>query len=186
MIDTYDQHFKIVGIDPGTTTLGVALLAFDFDTKKLSLIEARTFSSDNTIQRYPHLREVYGDRYAKIHSHRTNLLNYFNDNSPHALASEAPFFGRLPQPYAALTECVYALRLAAMDYDIYRPLHVYDPATVKKNVGVSGKSGDKEAMRTAIKKTGILNEEQLENIAQYDEHAIDAIAVAYSHYLTLA
>ena len=182
MIDTNDNEYRIVGIDPGTITLGVALLGFDLQSEKLHLIEATTYSSEEMIHRYPNLRDTHGDRFAKIYAHRMNLLNYFRYKQPHAISSEAPFFGRLPQPYAALTECVYSIRLATLDYDICCPLHVYDPATVKKNVGVSGKSGDKTAMRNAVKKLAVAEDEVIDTL---DEHAVDAIAVAYTHYLTL-
>lgn len=178
-------HFRIVGIDPGTNTLGVALLSYDLVNQSLLVDEALTFTADTMIHRYPNIIDAQGERYARIHAHRENLKQYFQTHQPHAIASEAPYFRRLVQAFASLTECVYAIRMAAYDYDQFRPLHTIDPATVKKSVGVSGKSGDKEEMRKAILRLGILTTAQEETLHLLDEHAIDAIAVAYTHFRTL-
>jgi Holliday junction resolvasome RuvABC endonuclease subunit len=178
--------YRIVGIDPGTNTLGVASLGFDLEQKTLALEEATTFTANHLTHRFPGMVDVHGERFARIHTHRCRLLEYFQTRQPHAIASESPFFGRLAQPYAALTECVYGIRLAVQDYDCLKPLNTYDPATVKKNIGVSGKSGDKDAMRRAVLALPFIQPHQHPYLATIDEHAIDAIAVGYSHFLMLA
>lgn len=102
----------------------------------------------------------------------------------HGVASECPYMGRFPQAYAALTECLTSIRSAVHDYDPTLVLHEIDPATVKMNVNVNGKSGDKQLMTNAVTeliKTGRILNTGLVNIGLLDEHAIDAIAVGYAH-----
>lgn len=182
------QHpsmYRIVGIDPGTNTLGVSLLGLDLDTQQLELIEAMTLTAEHRLHLYQQVAAVYGERQAKLRAHYDALCQYFRQVEPHAISSESPFMGRLPQAFAALTECVQTIRQATEAYDNQKPLSVYDPATVKKKVKVSGKSGDKEAMRRAVMGLTFIRPDQLPFLESADEHTIDAIAVAYCHYLHL-
>lgn len=178
-------EYRIVSIDPGTNTLGVSLLSLDLESKELSLIEAMTLTAEHRLHLYRTHAEVYGDRQAKLRAHFDALVHYFNQVHPHAVASESPYMGRLPQAFGALTECVHTIRLAVERYDRHMPLHTYDPATVKKSVKVSGKSGDKEAMRRGVKMLPFVRSDQQDFLDRVDEHSIDAIAVGFCHYKQL-
>ncbi len=178
----HPSRYRIVSIDPGTNTLGLALLELDLEVGQLSLVEAMTLTAEHRLHLYRTHADIYGERQAKLRSHSDALIHYFNQVQPHAVASESPYMGRLPQAYAALVECVQTIRLAVEQYDRHLPLHTYDPATVKKTVGVSGKSGDKEAMRRGVKALSFIRDDQQLFLDQTDEHSVDAIAVGYCHY----
>jgi Holliday junction resolvasome RuvABC endonuclease subunit len=171
----------IVGIDPGSETLGCAVMTFDIRTFEILKIQAQTYYGS----RLPRSRwqiEVHGERTSRIWSHETNLLDIFNQHMPIAIVCESPFINmRRPQAYSALTEVVCAIRSAVHQYDIWRPLYLVEPSVAKKVVGAKG-NADKDEVRQAIRQLPELFD-HIENFESLDEHSVDAIAVAYSQYL---
>ena len=178
----YDEcgTYRIVALDPGTAALGVAVIDVDPETGHLYVNHATTLDVLKEAQRYPQIAALHGDRVSKLHALERALVRIFLAWKPDQIVSEAPYMGRFPQAYAALVECVTSIRRAVMSYDRTLPLPTIDPATVKKSVGVSGKSGDKSAMLSAIQSRDDLT--LCVNLSDLDEHAIDAIAVGYAHY----
>lgn len=68
-------------------------------------------------------------------------------------------------------------------YDPYAVLHTVDPPTVKKAVGVLGKIKGKDKKSPVKDKVAQLSALYLEkDIESLDEHAVDAVAVAYACY----
>lgn len=172
------ERFRIVGIDPGTDTLGVAGIEVDLATREVVLLEVRTFSGTQLARHYPNVVAVHGERTARLWAHEDNLYGYFTYMQPHCVISESPFMGRFPQAFAALTECMAAIQRAVYRYDPFLPLLTVDPPTVKKLVGVQGKGTTKDDV-----KRGLLNLTYLQNpynidIASLDEHSVDAVVVA--------
>ena len=172
------RPLRIVGIDPGTDTLGAAALDVDLATRRVALLEVVTFSGSQMARAYPYISHVHGDRTARLRSHEENLYGYFHYLQPHNVICESPFLGRFPQAFAALTECVSYIRRAVWRYDPMMPLYLVDPPTVKLLVGVKGKGKTKEDV-----KQGLLRFQGLENpsnidISSLDEHSVDAIVVA--------
>lgn len=178
-VGPFDSRYRVVGIDPGTDTLGVSLIEVDLRTSELILLDSVTYRGQLLARSDPLRIEKHGDRFARLMGHRSNLLYYFQQAQPHAFACEAPYMGRFPQAYAALTECVLVIKQAVELYDPFKKLYLYDPPTVKKSVSVNGKSGDKEAMRRAISQLRDLQNPSGISFAVLDEHSIDSIAVSY-------
>lgn len=172
------RPLRIVGIDPGTDTLGAATLDVDLATRRVALLEVRTFSGMTMARNYPNLAFVHGDRTARLRSHEDNLFGYFNYMQPHNVVCESPFLGKFPQAFAALTECISYIRRAVWRYDPWMPLLLVDPPTVKLLVGVKGRGKTKDDV-----KQGLLDFQGLDNpfnidISSLDEHSVDAIVVA--------
>lgn len=177
------RPYRIVGLDPGTDTFGAACLDLDLGTKQLELVEVNTFSGEQLSRSLPYVAQVYGDRTARLMAHEQNLLGYFKYLQPHCIISESPFLGRFPQAFAALTECVSAIRRAVMQYDGFMPLLVVDPPTVKLAVGVKGKGKTKDDVKDGLQKliaSGKLLNTVGVDIDALDEHSVDAIVVAYT------
>lgn len=177
-----DTPLRIVGIDPGTDTLGASVLDVSLVTGKISIVTAATFRGSQMAKDYEWIERVHGSKAARLKSHEENLLRMFHYYRPHEVVCETPYMGRFPAAYAALIECVNMIRSALMQYDDHMPLLTVDPPNVKKAFGVSGKSGDKGLMREAL--IGKVERHELFNtinvpISMLDEHAIDSIAVAY-------
>lgn len=171
------EPYRIVSIDPGTDTLGTAVIDIDLEHRQVGVAEVYLFKGSQLQRHFPQVAQIHGDRMARLMGHEENLLGFFQYARPHCVISEAPYYGRLATPFAALTECVSAIRRAVYRYDPLMPLYLIDPASVKKNVGVSGKSNDKTLMTQALLRLKELGNPSGIPIADLDEHSVDAIAV---------
>lgn len=172
---------RMVSIDPGTSTIGVAVHEFDDRLLKMIVVDAATIDAGFLAHRYYEDRvRTHGDKHARLYALRIAILRYLNAWSPATVCCEAPYMGRFPQAYGALVESISAIRYGIELYDPAMRLYLFDPATVKVAVGVSGKSGDKNAIRGAIRRQADL--ELRVNVDLLDEHAVDAIAVGYTHF----
>ena len=174
-----NEPYRIVSIDPGTNTLGVALLEVDLVYFNITLLNAFTLNSGTNIHAFPTVLESHGERYTKLFSHSQNLLIIFNQYHPHSVICESPFLGRFPQAFEALVECKIMIRNALLSHDPSMPLETVDPPTAKLAVGAPGRGGDKEVVKKAILNLDNLVLPNVNFIESLDEHSIDAIAVGY-------
>lgn len=182
----YPAPLRICGIDPGTNTLGVAIIDLDLQTGARTLVDARTFDVTKNQREYHNLFAIHGDSEGRLQMLEDALSNYFGWFRPHTVVSESPYLrARLVSAFRALTLCLSRIRAALIRHDRFMPLYLADPMTVKAAVGVRSKGAkDKEALskenvKAAVMKLGLLNPGNID-IASLDEHSIDAIAVACS------
>jgi len=179
---------SIIGIDPGTDTLGVANIYFDIPTLQIVSTQAQTLKGAKNASG-SWISEINGDRWGRIESHYANLFQIFNHYQPLEIACEAPFINRgQPQAGLALTEVVAMIKHAVVLHDSWKRLYMIDPPTVKNAVGVLGRAGGpegKKLMRAAVLAMPELNYNGETPIELLDEHSIDAIAVAYCRYKNL-
>lgn len=180
--------FRIVGIDPGTDTLGVSVLDVHLHDNTIELASSQTFKGSVMARgEYRHIDEYHGNKTARLKAHEDNLYRFFCQWRPHDITSESPYMSaRRPSAYGALVECIGTIRSAMIRYDWMLRLHLIDPPSVKNAVGVGGKSGDKDQMYTAVNR--LVNEGRIQNphgvpVTSLDEHSIDSIAVAYQRAL---
>lgn len=176
----------IIGIDPGSDTLGVWVLWIDLATEEIVRSEAFTLKGARE-GRGSFATEIHGDRHGRIESHRANLLEIFRHYNPLSIAVESPFMSRrMPSAYGALVEVGSAIRRAAFQFDPWRTLTLIDPPTVKRAVGVAGKSGGPEGKKLMLSAVTALDELLYAGeipLLCLDEHSIDALAVAYCHFI---
>jgi len=180
---------SILGIDPGSDTLGVAWIQFDVQTGKIVSTQAKTLHGAKAA-RGNWTTWVHGDRWGRIESHHDTLVQTFRECQPLEIACEAPFINRRqPQAGLALTGVVAIIRHAVMEYDIWKRLYMIDPPTVKMAVGVNGNKGGPEGKRlmqiAVLGLAGELHYSGETPMEMLDEHSIDAIAVAYCRYKNL-
>lgn len=177
-------YASILGIDPGTECLGVACIEFNVVTLEIHGAEAMTFKGSK-LPTPEWVQDLHGDRVGRIWAHRENLLRVLSQVDPISIACESPFFNRMrPQAYGALTEIVYAVRNAIMDYTHYLDLTLIDPPSVKNAVGAKG-NADKHTVHNAVLALPDLNYAGRIPLADLDEHSIDSLAVAYCRYKSL-
>lgn len=176
----------IAGIDPGTETLGFGALKVNVVTLEIIESTAFTFVGSKLAGKDTWYGGVHGSRADRIAAHEDNLVDILHYYSPNLVASESPFFNRaFPQAYGALTETVDAIRNALWRYDSWLSLFMIDPPTVKKAVGAASPTKGmtpkekKELVKWAVMALPDLNYNGPTNIADLDEHSIDALAVAY-------
>lgn len=187
MPDDAESIATIIGIDPGSDTLGVGVI--DFDTHDLEIVSSTAFTLKGTRNaRGTFATLIHGDRLGRIESHRVALLNAFRYYQPLSIASESPFMSRrMPGAYGPLVETIAAVRQAAMQYDLWQEIHLIDPPTVKQSVGVAGNTGGpegKKLMQQAILRIAddVLSYDGDTPVAMLDEHSIDGLAVAFCHF----
>lgn len=168
----------IIGIDPGSRTLGVCLLYFDVVTMEIVNIVPTTYISDN-LPTEPMLSILHSDRVSRVKAHEDNLLQIFLDNNPIAISTEAPFYNpRRPGAYGVLVEVICAIRNAVIRFSDTMPLYQVDPSSVKKAIGAKG-NADKDGVRDYINQIPEIIGKLSVPLDKLDEHSIDATAVAY-------
>lgn len=176
------NHVCIVGIDPGTTNLGFAALEFDIQTLQIHRLYATSFKSQQMVGLDGIIRLSHSERIEKIYAQKDNLVNHFRYFHPSFICCESPFYNRFrPSAYGPLVEILFAIRTAAIEYDPIVKFFTYAPSVIKKAVGAGAISG-KDAVKAAILGNAELATAFTEgDLAGLDEHAIDAIGVAYTH-----
>lgn len=176
--------YRILSIDPGSDTLGIAMIDVDLQHFTATLTHANTIYAGKAIRHHDFVVETFGERQARLNHHAANLRRYLYSAYPHCVVSEAPYMGRFPQAFETLVECLYMLRGVVAEYDPSLCMETIDAPTAKKVVGAPGKrpkgmdkNDYKETVRTGILGLGKLRLAPGVDIWRYDEHAIDAIAV---------
>lgn len=173
------QHARVLGIDPGSDTLGIACLSVDVQTLEIVNTQAITFVGSK-MSMNPWMEQIHSARFARIAAHKQNFLNVFRITTPVAVVCESPFFNPArPNAFAPLVETLDALRQAVWEYDQQLPLDLVDPPTVKRAVGGKG-NADKDMMKQLVMGLPGLNFTGPIPLQFVDEHSIDAIAVGYS------
>lgn len=175
-----DAHFRIMGIDPGSNDLGVAIIEVNPETFDARVVYATTLYLKKLLSLYEQTHEVHGEKIAKLFACEMAMKKLYSTWQPDMVVCESPYMGLYAQAYAALVECVSAIRRSLWEYDPSMPLLTLDPATIKTYMGVSGKSGDKDKIHNAL--CGLTQLTQAIELDELDEHAHDAIAVAYAKY----
>lgn len=176
--DNDNKVIRLIGIDPGSTSLGVSVFEREIDTNKIALLWASTMKGNPFIRQYENMAELNGKRFAKMYGYKCTLLNFFSNWQPNDIVCEGSYMKEFPAAYAALTEIVLTIRLAALEYRSDMAVSIIDPATIKKNIGVKGNSGDKDLIKKKVKELKI-NFYQPQSFESLDEHALDAIAIGY-------
>lgn len=181
-----EQVVNILSIDPGSQTLGLAVLSFDPITLEMKRTQAQTFKGDRLPGMSDHVENSHGAMIARLQAHRTHLYGVMCHYRPHFIASESPFYSsRMPSAYGVLMNTLdLAIRSAMSEYSPYMKLNLIDPPSVKKAVGAKGNDG-KDAVRVALLRICEKLCISPEDIKTLDEHSIDAIAVGYSFYCGL-
>lgn len=170
------NSYTILSIDPGTNCTGVSILQINNDTKAVVILHSETIKAEKLALGYIFVMGIHGLRYAKILSVADRIDKLLRVYSPDLIVTESPYMGRFAQAFAALTELIAEIRNRVFLYNPNMVLNTVEPSIVKKNLGVKGTSGDKNAMREAILKYPLSYRSYIEP-ENLDEHAIDSIAV---------
>ncbi len=180
-----DNYFRLIGIDPGTTHLGVSVYTIEIDT--LNILNSFAFTIDaSRVDCDTWSGSLHGERFYRIGYICQKLCEVFLMYKPLVICAESPFFGmRHPGAYQALTELLTRIRLAVFEYDNWRELKLVPPSIVKQAVGVKG-NADKLAMKEALNNLiNTINYNSDIPFSSLDEHSIDALAVGYYAYKQL-
>lgn len=173
---------SIVGIDPGSSTLGFAVLYFDVRTLKILQTRAFTIKAEK-LARGSWESEVHGDMLGRVKALEDKLFQLFCDLDPYMVASESPFFSRAhPSAFAPLSAVVSAIRYAIGRYDAWKPLYMIDPPSVKNAVGAKGNAGKEDVKKKVLENADVFRFSGPVSLNELDEHSYDAICVAYARF----
>lgn len=173
----------VMGIDPGTVNLGVAILGYDRDTGDVVSVFSRNINAYKLHRSEPYHPLNRDQLNAKI---RTKLMTDQLDRivdlrDPDYLAIEAPFasMGRV-STFSVLT--IHFNALLDMGYNNRLDTYTYPPTTVKKTFNCAGKKG-KWVMREALGDIDELYSVLEKPLDSMSEHEVDAVAVCYTALL---
>ena len=154
------QNNIILGIDPGSTIMGYALIKVDSSQPQVLLMDVLKLAS---------YKDIY-ERLEKIHTKVCELIRLYH---PTTFAIEAPFFGKNVQSMLKLGRAQGVAIAAAMQAGIL--VTEYSPKKVKQSITGNG-NADKDQVWKMLQR--ILN---IEEKPQYFD-ATDALAVALCHH----
>lgn len=175
--------YKILAIDPGTHSTGLAIFDMDCSTGSILSIEALTLYSNHLPNNTGLDPELVPERIINHYKLKFAVMYYLNLIKPVAVAYETPFYNRFrPTAYGPLMELMATIRSGIFDYNPNLPFVTVEPLLVKKAVGTRSQKG-----KLSVKQAVLLVEDIMSvlknNIDTLDEHAIDAIAVGYAGVL---
>ncbi len=154
---------RILGVDPGTTITGYAVIE-QVGNDKVVLISLGYIELGKLSSHYEKLK--------RIHERITSIIESF---SPDELAVEAPFYGENVQSMLKLGRAQGAAIVAAMLKGI--PVFEYSPRKVKLSITGNG-NASKEQVAAILQK--LFSIEKLPTKLD----ATDGLAVAYCHFST--
>lgn len=171
---------KMVAIDPGLSTCGVAIYELDTLNKDIVSITAFTIENDKLDDSSGLFLDIVTERYVKIHKLCNAICKVVQAVDAKIVVSEAPFYNRfMPMAYGALLEVVSSIQRSVTDISNDILFTSYAPQQVKMAVGVAGKKG-KDIVKESIEKLLQVFPKIVSEYELLDEHSIDAIAVGFT------
>lgn len=170
-----------IGIDPGTMKLGLSIMEIELDSRTILNTSAYTLRGDKLANSFL-LDQHYGNRYSRVNGMMDEIAGVINSVRPFSIITESPFYNpSRPAAFQALIEVIDALRSVVCYYDLFKPLHLVDPSSVKNAVGAKG-GAHKFTIRDAVLGLKDINYRNTTELHSLDEHAIDSIAVNYWYF----
>lgn len=170
---------RVMGIDPGSRTLGFSITTCFPYEQIFQLDEAWTLITEKVLQLKRFRVDRVGEHQVRLEAIEEEVYQALVHFHPDVVIMETPYLGRLPQSFFVLTQVMTAIGRAVERYSSAMILQKIDPATVKKAIGVPGNSSDKELVRKAVEALQCLDNLSDRTLQSLDEHAIDATAVAH-------
>lgn len=172
---------SICGIDPGTNHLGFAVMEINIQTLAINSIHAFTLVADRLVEDDDLIAIQHTDRIAKIYALQQTLTDLYNYYNPFTICCESPYYNHFrPNAYGALVEIIYAIRMSVINYNPNVRFQTYEPSIIKKAVGANA-IAKKDGVKLAIKSRSDIIAKLTVPIDTLDDHALDAIAVCYTH-----
>jgi crossover junction endodeoxyribonuclease RuvC len=150
----------ILGIDPGTTVMGYAILHVDSGLPVLQTMDVLKLGTTKNI-------------YSRLEQIHTKVCALITEHKPTTFAIEAPFFGKNVQSMLKLGRAQGVAIAAAMQAEL--AVTEYSPKKVKQSITGNG-NADKEQVWKMLQTILKIKDQP----KYYD--ATDALAVALCHY----
>lgn len=175
------ELYRIVSIDPGTETMGVALTGIHPITLEQSFIEARTMRGSVVNYYWGNVLHDGDGRDSRLLGLEDQLVNYFMYARPHMVVFEDNYLGASPQSFKALVEACMCIKHAVWRYNPYMPSFTITPNQAKSTVDAIPKRGMDKDQRKELVRQGLMRYTPLvvppAILAMLDEHSVDAVAI---------
>lgn len=173
--------YRMLTIDNGSNTLGLSIVDLHLQNKSLTVKYSETCTATKTMDRYRHIADNYGDRFARyrvLGDFVNEMLEHFD---PDVVCIETPFMHRHPSAYAVLREALMMITDTVANYDYRLEIIGVTPMEAKRAVGAAKYDKGKEPVRQAVLALNDVYYAAEIEPRHLDEHCIDSIAVAYYH-----
>lgn len=170
---------RILGMDPGTVNMGFSYIDYDLASNQIIRSDLWSIKTEKLIRNDDDSAFIYGERFIRIQKLKDYILDDLTIYTPNFVFCETPFFNILrPSAFQPLAEVLFAIKTACYEYNPLLEWKGVEPKLVKASIGATGKA-DKDKVKDCMK---ILQPSFncLSLIEHSDEHAIDALAVAYT------
>lgn len=173
-----NKIFRVVGIDPGSSTFGLTVIDYDLETGIPTVIFSETFFAEPLLDEESTLMNL-GQRGARHALCKEYVIRQLDEFKPQLVCCESAFLKmRFVNAFQSLVEGIVMVRQALYEHDDTMSLLLVDPPTAKKAVGAPGKGGDKLAILYALRKLKGLKFSGVE-LEELDEHSRDSVAICY-------
>jgi len=163
---------RIIGIDPGTTTVGVAIVDVTLEYK---IVNIETILID---AKYVNVNNNYTSLYNRLSYIENRIYEIIQTYRPHMVSHENAFlFHMRPGAYGPLSQSILAITNGIYKANPYMYIQGFAPKYIKKIFSDKGTS-DKDGMLSYMR--GINEITDLINIERISEHEIDAIAIVFT------
>lgn len=171
-----DAMVRIVGVDPGTAHLGLAVLDWEWGTDQAEVVWAKTIHVKDATHDTD-FTESCGKRDKRMQQLAEGWAEFLEIAGLTFVITETPFMQRSKlSAYESGVELQKMLRTGLYELHPQKFLHGINPILVKSFVGVEAKGTTKDDMHAAVNK--LYAAHTLIDLSVLDEHSIDAIAVA--------
>lgn len=167
--------FRVLGIDPGITYMGVAIIEWERHFDQGLLVYHETLKSPQSLLRCPQWT-THGDRLAILQGHSQRLLDIFLTHRPHFIIRESPFLDRRLnriQAFSSLIECGMMISQTTYAYNPSISVELVPPASIKKVVGIDPHSKDKVLVLDALLKITKIDHQGV-SLPMLSTHVLDA------------
>ena len=173
-----DFIYRIMGIDNGSTALGVTIADLNLRTDHYHVIDSMTLYADKILDSYKGSIETHGNAWARQNTLREALLEELEYYRPHTVAVESPFFmpGRV-QSFRVLSEMLIHIRQAVDEYGLLSDIVPISPGQAKKAVQVANFTMKKAVIPDCVRRLDNVSYSENVDVNNLSEHEYDAIAV---------
>lgn len=184
MIDLTEDKliYRVLGIDNGTDTVGIAVVDHHLVTGLSTVVHAETLTASRTAYtRHEGKLDARGKLYARLDVIATWFWEVLNEFDPDVIGCESPFQHLHAHSFAVLTTAIDNLSSVAFQYCTTLEFSKISPGAAKKAVCPVGQYGNsKEHIREMIGKNKDIVFGEGVKLDDLDEHSVDAIAVAHA------
>lgn len=169
--------FRVMGIDPSTTNMGVAVIDVNIKNPALfKLVYANTIYGEKVCYDIPdQFDDLAATRVlARSYGLHRSLKGLVEILEPDTGICEDNFMGASPLTFKQLIQCVALIRQSFTDNEVHLSYVLPNPA--KDVVGANFKGTTKDDVKAGLLKYGFLDSGEID-LSVLDEHSVDAVAV---------